>query len=174
MFNLFWLFHCFDSWTNVFEDIESGIDYYMWGVGSQAGQDDVIPFVVTAQQCGVGFEDNNLFLREGHAYFITVKVCTLNVLIVKWSRFMLLCTCVQEKDGGGQHLVFVIFPFLNHDILNQMTQKWKLYFARIRKYNKNYRINHTEMILFSDCSIDTKIKSYLYDIRILLNISCRF
>jgi hypothetical protein len=32
-----------------------------------------------------------LFLREGHAYFITVKVCTLNVLIVKWSRFMLFC-----------------------------------------------------------------------------------
>ena len=32
---------------------------------------------------------------------------------------MLLCTCVQEKDGGGQHLVFVIFPFLNHNILNQ-------------------------------------------------------
>jgi hypothetical protein len=37
----------------------------MWGIGSQAGQDDVIPFVVTAQQCGVGFEDNNLFLTEG-------------------------------------------------------------------------------------------------------------
>ena len=55
----------------------------MWGIGSQAGQDDVIPFVVTAQQCGVGFENKNLFLREGHAYFITVKVCTLNVLIVK-------------------------------------------------------------------------------------------
>jgi hypothetical protein len=34
---------------------------------------------------------------------------------------MLLCTCVQEKGGGGegQHLVFVIFPFLNHNILNQ-------------------------------------------------------
>jgi hypothetical protein len=76
MFNLFWLFHCFDSWTNVFEDIESGIDYFMWGIGSQAGQDDVIPFVVTAQQCGVGFEDKNLLLTEGHSYFITVKVCT--------------------------------------------------------------------------------------------------
>jgi hypothetical protein len=66
----------------------------MWGVGSQAGQDDVIPFVVTAQQCGVGVEDKNLFLTEGHAYFITVKVCTLNVLMVKLSRFM-LCTCVM-------------------------------------------------------------------------------
>jgi hypothetical protein len=42
-----------------------------------------------------------LFLTEGHSYFITVKVCTLNVLIVKWSRFMLLCTCVQEKGGRG-------------------------------------------------------------------------
>ena len=78
----------------------------MWGIGSQAGQDDVIPFVVTAQQCGVGFEDNNLFLTEGHSYFITVKVCTLNVLMVKLSRFM-LCTCVQEKGGEEVNILYL-------------------------------------------------------------------
>ena len=56
-------------------DIESGIDYFMWGVGSQAGQDDVIPFSSTSQQCDVSFENNSWDLKEGHSYFITVKVC---------------------------------------------------------------------------------------------------
>ena len=71
----------------------------MWGIGSQAGQDDVIPFVVTAQQCGVGFEDNNLFLTEGHSYFITVKVCILKF------KDLDLCCCVCPGEigweGGG-------------------------------------------------------------------------
>ncbi|CAC5390405.1 unnamed protein product [Mytilus coruscus] len=60
-------------WKDVFLDNESGIDYYMWGVGSRKGHDDVIPFIKTEQDCEVSTKHNDFDIQEGHSYFITVK-----------------------------------------------------------------------------------------------------
>ncbi|VDI80173.1 Hypothetical predicted protein [Mytilus galloprovincialis] len=60
-------------WRGVFLDKESGIDYYLWGVGSRKGHDDVIAFTKTNQDCEVSTKHNDFDVNEGHSYFITVK-----------------------------------------------------------------------------------------------------
>ncbi|VDI63397.1 Hypothetical predicted protein, partial [Mytilus galloprovincialis] len=60
-------------WRDVFIDKESGIDHYLWSVGSHPGHDDIIPFTKTTLDCGVSAEDKTINIHEGHAYFITVK-----------------------------------------------------------------------------------------------------
>ncbi|XP_076113981.1 uncharacterized protein LOC143082265 [Mytilus galloprovincialis] len=60
-------------WRDVFLDKDSGIDHYLWSVGSHPGHDDIIPFTKTTLDCGVSAEDTNINIHEGHAYFITVK-----------------------------------------------------------------------------------------------------
>ncbi|XP_076113983.1 uncharacterized protein LOC143082268 [Mytilus galloprovincialis] len=60
-------------WRDVFLDKESGIDHYLWSIGSHPGYDDVIPFTKTMLDCGVSAEDTTIDIHEGHAYFITVK-----------------------------------------------------------------------------------------------------
>ncbi|XP_053398434.1 uncharacterized protein LOC128556766 [Mercenaria mercenaria] len=60
-------------WTGVFMDVESGISHYSWAVGSHAGYDDVFPFADTEDECAKTPENMPLFLKEGHAYFVTVK-----------------------------------------------------------------------------------------------------
>ncbi|XP_052095905.1 uncharacterized protein LOC127731087 [Mytilus californianus] len=60
-------------WTGVFEDPESGIDYYEWGVGSKAGQDDVISFQISLQDYASSVEDSMQGLYNGHSYSISVK-----------------------------------------------------------------------------------------------------
>ena len=62
------------SWRDVFLDKESGIDHYLWAIGSHPGYDDIIPFTKTTVDCGVSAEDKTIDIHEGHAYFITVKV----------------------------------------------------------------------------------------------------
>jgi len=62
------------SWREVFLDQESGIDHYLWAIGSHPGHDDIIPFTKTTVDCGVSAEDKTIDIHEGHAYFITVKV----------------------------------------------------------------------------------------------------
>ena len=64
----------FYSWRDVFIDKESGIDHYLWAVGSHPGYDDIIPFTKTFEDCGISAEDTAINIHEGHAYFITVKV----------------------------------------------------------------------------------------------------
>ncbi|XP_076075248.1 uncharacterized protein LOC143046131 isoform X2 [Mytilus galloprovincialis] len=60
-------------WEDVFIDVQSGIDYYTWGVGSLSGQDDIIPFSEIRENCGVSAEDEHFDLTEGHPYFITIS-----------------------------------------------------------------------------------------------------
>lgn len=62
------------SWRDVFVDNESGVAYYMWGVGSEKGQDDVFQFIRTEQDCAVSTKHNAFDILEGHSYFLTVKV----------------------------------------------------------------------------------------------------
>lgn len=63
-----------NSWEGVFYDVQSGIHYYMWGIGSLPGQDDVTPFSKTLQHCDMSLEDRSYDMIEGYPYFITVKV----------------------------------------------------------------------------------------------------
>ncbi|CAC5401969.1 unnamed protein product [Mytilus coruscus] len=75
-------------WTGVFEDPESGIDYYEWGVGSKAGQDDVIRFQISSQDCASSVEDSTHELNNGHSYFISVKSFNkagLNTIASSWA-----------------------------------------------------------------------------------------
>ncbi|XP_070557450.1 uncharacterized protein [Ptychodera flava] len=58
-------------WTGVFEEMESGISYYEWCVGSEPGYGDVV-------QCTITMQDeidniNDIELSDGHVYFVTVK-----------------------------------------------------------------------------------------------------
>ncbi|XP_060577218.1 uncharacterized protein LOC132734491 [Ruditapes philippinarum] len=60
-------------WTDVFVDMESGISHYSWAVGTHAGYDDIFPFDDTEEECAKTPENTPLTLKEGHAYFVTVK-----------------------------------------------------------------------------------------------------
>ncbi|CAG2198380.1 unnamed protein product [Mytilus edulis] len=60
-------------WEGVFYDVQSGIHYYMWGIGSLPGQDDVTPFSKTLQHRDMSLEDRSYDMIEGYPYFITVK-----------------------------------------------------------------------------------------------------
>ena len=62
------------SWKDVFVDFESGISHYSWAVGTHAGYDNVFSFADTDEECAKTPEQMPLSLKEGHAYFVTVKV----------------------------------------------------------------------------------------------------
>jgi hypothetical protein len=55
-------------------DLESGISQYSWAVGTHTGYDDIFPFFDTEEDCASTPENENISLKEGHAYFVTVKV----------------------------------------------------------------------------------------------------
>ncbi|KAK3101031.1 hypothetical protein FSP39_000383, partial [Pinctada imbricata] len=60
-------------WTNLFRDIESGIDSYEWSIGSEPGYDDIMTFTKVTDDCASNNINNPLNLQEGHAYYISVK-----------------------------------------------------------------------------------------------------
>ncbi|XP_071784665.1 uncharacterized protein [Asterias amurensis] len=61
------------SWENVFSDVESGISYFEWAVGSHPGHADVMPFTREDSESGVTDPSQPLTLHEGHSYFISIK-----------------------------------------------------------------------------------------------------
>ena len=70
------------SWRDVFIDKESGVDHYLWGVGSHKGYDDIVPFSKTLLDCSVSAKHEDFVIHEGHAYFITVKVYNIMYFII--------------------------------------------------------------------------------------------
>lgn len=60
------------SWRNVFYDPESEINYYEWSIGSESGYDDIMNFSRVVEECGQN--NKRLGLKEGHPYYISVKV----------------------------------------------------------------------------------------------------
>ena len=59
----------------MFKDLESGIDYYLWSIGSEPGYTDIMPYMkVVADECGVTDGNNPLDLHDGHYYYINVRV----------------------------------------------------------------------------------------------------
>ena len=57
-------------------DEESGIDYYMWSVGSEPGYTDMMDYmkVSAGEECGISDQNNPLDLLDGHYYYINVRV----------------------------------------------------------------------------------------------------
>lgn len=89
------------SWRGVFLDKESGIDYYLWGVGSRKGHDDVIAFTKTHQDCEVSAKHNDFDVNEGHSYFITVKVYLINQLLCLRNYVFVnvyICFWIEQYD----------------------------------------------------------------------------
>lgn len=58
----------------MFRDPESGIDFFMWSIGSQPGHSDIMEFTRESSECGINNKNQRLDIKEGHAYYITVKV----------------------------------------------------------------------------------------------------
>lgn len=58
-------------------DSQSGIDHFIWGVGSMIGIDDIIPFSMTFQECAIPVQGESYVLSEGQPYFITITVYDL-------------------------------------------------------------------------------------------------
>ncbi len=63
-----------NSWQNTFLDLESGIDFYEWAVGSNPGHADILPFITSNEP---QVEITNMNLQEGHSYYLSVKVCVI-------------------------------------------------------------------------------------------------
>jgi hypothetical protein len=70
------------SWKKVFVDPESTVDYFMWAIGSQPGYDDIMAFTKEETECGQNGQQNPLDLKEGHAYYISVKVSEYTHIII--------------------------------------------------------------------------------------------
>ncbi|XP_062576068.1 uncharacterized protein LOC134237945 [Saccostrea cucullata] len=60
-------------WKNIFSDPESGIDFYMWSVGSEPGYSDIMDYTREDTECGANDKNYRLDIKEGHAYYINVK-----------------------------------------------------------------------------------------------------
>ncbi|KAK3100189.1 hypothetical protein FSP39_015958 [Pinctada imbricata] len=60
-------------WKGLFIDIESGINYYEWSIGSQPGYDDVMNFTKVIDECAENNKTVPLNLHEGHCYYVSVK-----------------------------------------------------------------------------------------------------
>ena len=68
-------FLCIPSWIGVFqEDSACGISHYQWAVGSSPGHSDVMTFTSTQSQMGSSEQVAPLDLRDGHSYYVSVKV----------------------------------------------------------------------------------------------------
>lgn len=62
--------------------MESGIDHYLWAIGSHPGDGNIIPFTATTLDCGISAEDTNIDIHEGHQYFISVKVIIPKLMLI--------------------------------------------------------------------------------------------
>ncbi|XP_071123173.1 uncharacterized protein [Mytilus edulis] len=76
-------------WKNVFTDLESGIDYFLWSIGSEPGYVDMMPYVtVFEEECDTTDKNNPLDLLDGHYYYINVRAFNkagLSSLATSWA-----------------------------------------------------------------------------------------
>jgi len=61
----------------LFEDSESGIDSYAWSIGSSQRFSDVMEYTTTLDECAETPSNDPVNMKEGHTYFINVKVHSL-------------------------------------------------------------------------------------------------
>ncbi|CAC5370733.1 unnamed protein product [Mytilus coruscus] len=76
-------------WKGVFIDLESGIDYYLWSVGSEPGYTDMMSYLkVVDGECGITDKNYPLVLQDGHYYYINVRAFNkagLSSLATSWA-----------------------------------------------------------------------------------------
>ncbi|XP_063415906.1 uncharacterized protein LOC134697555 [Mytilus trossulus] len=75
-------------WKGVFKDVQSGVDYYLWSVGSQPGYTDMMTYIKTTDECGITDKNNPLSLLDGHSYYINVRAFNkagLSSLATSWA-----------------------------------------------------------------------------------------
>ncbi|XP_052067298.1 uncharacterized protein LOC127706680 [Mytilus californianus] len=76
-------------WKDVFLDLESGIDFYLWSVGSESGYTDMMSYLkVVDEECGMTDKNNPLDLQDGHFYYINVRAFNkagLSTLATSWA-----------------------------------------------------------------------------------------
>ncbi|CAG2247188.1 unnamed protein product [Mytilus edulis] len=76
-------------WKGVFIDLESGIDYYLWSVGSEPGYTDMMSYIkVVDRECAITDKNNPLTLQDGHYYYINVMAFNkagLSSLATSWA-----------------------------------------------------------------------------------------
>ncbi|XP_076085327.1 uncharacterized protein LOC143056126 [Mytilus galloprovincialis] len=76
-------------WKGVFIDLESGIDYYLWSVGSEPGYTDMMSYIkVVDRECAITDKNNPLTLQDGHYYYINVLAFNkagLSSLATSWA-----------------------------------------------------------------------------------------
>ncbi|XP_061189002.1 uncharacterized protein LOC133197151 [Saccostrea echinata] len=74
-------------WSNIFDDKESGIDYYQWSVGSMPGYNDLMGFTKVNDVCATN-DPSTLSMMEGHAYYINVRAYNragLSTTVTSWA-----------------------------------------------------------------------------------------
>ncbi|XP_078682420.1 uncharacterized protein LOC144916894 [Branchiostoma floridae x Branchiostoma belcheri] len=99
------------SWDRVFMDIESGMSYYEWCVGSQPGHCDVMALTRTESEEAVSDSALDLRLQEGHAYYISVmgyNGAGLSSVAFSWAAVVETSPPVQGfvydgVSGGDRH-----------------------------------------------------------------------
>ncbi|XP_061177042.1 uncharacterized protein LOC133185758 [Saccostrea echinata] len=60
-------------WKDIFSDPESGVDFYMWSIGSQPAYSDMMDYTREDSECGINDKKHRLDIKEGHTYYINVK-----------------------------------------------------------------------------------------------------
>ncbi|XP_060580924.1 uncharacterized protein LOC132737608 [Ruditapes philippinarum] len=86
-------------WKDVFMDLESGISHYSWAVGTHTGYDDIFPFFDTEEDCASTPENENISLKEGHAYFVTVKANNKAGLFTSFSSWAFVVDSTPPIQG---------------------------------------------------------------------------
>ena len=73
-----------DSWTDMFNDAESGLDFYVLTIGSRPGHDDIMLGQRGSTDCGVFTTDVSMI--NGHAYYVTIGVSERQPVDKKYPR----------------------------------------------------------------------------------------
>lgn len=81
----------FHSWSNIFDDKESGLDYFLWSVGSMPGYNDMMEFKKVNDVCATN-GPSTLTMEEGHAYYINVRV-SIGDIHPKYIMFSIKVSC---------------------------------------------------------------------------------
>ena len=86
-----------------FNDPQSGILSYKWGIGTIPGVDNIMPFASVGQRTDASI--SGVTLRDGMAVYVTIIVCNHAFLCVQQSSDGVIV------DGSPPVVVRVAFPF---------------------------------------------------------------
>ncbi|KAK3589056.1 hypothetical protein CHS0354_008706 [Potamilus streckersoni] len=75
-------------WTGLFYDRESGISKYEWSIGSRPGYENIMQPTTVYTECGIMSENSNVTMKEGNAYYVSVKAHNgvgLRTVVSSWA-----------------------------------------------------------------------------------------